>query len=230
MEEAVVTGPRERFLGRVREALAVGGQPGHATGIPYRGAIGYQGAGPDPVKRFCEELTTAGGHPHRARDRVAAVAVICDIVNQTNSKRILLGQGNSIDALNLKDALSGCNADVVRAQDLAARSNRERLFAADLGITGVYAAVAETGSLVLASGPDEPRSFSLLPSIHIAVVERSQIVADLFDLFDAFPGPSPALPSCLSLITGPSKTGDIELRLVTGVHGPGELHVVVVGD
>jgi L-lactate utilization protein LutC len=230
MEEAVVTGARERFLGRVRQALAADDRPGQAKGSPPRGAIGYQGAGPDPVGRFCEELTTAGGHAHRVRDRADAVAAVCDIVKQTNSKRILLGQGSFIDSLDLESALGRCNADVVRAGDLASNTSRERLFAADLGITGVYAAVAETGSLALSSGPDEPRSFSLLPPIHIAVVERGQLVPDLFDLFGLFPGPSPELPSCLSLVTGPSKTGDIELRLVTGVHGPGELHVVIVGD
>jgi L-lactate dehydrogenase complex protein LldG len=67
--------------------------------------------------------------------------------------------------------------------------------------------------------------------VHIAIADRSQLLPDLFDLFDLF---SPVAnlskstpPSCLTLITGPSKTGDIELKLVTGVHGPGEIHVIL---
>jgi len=82
--------------------------------------------------------------------------------------------------------------------------------------------------VVLASKPDEPRSASLLPPVHIALAERSQLLPDLFDLFDLF-SPVSTLPSSLTLITGPSKTGDIELKLVTGVHGPGEIHVVLCG-
>ena len=104
--------------------------------------------------------------------------------------------------------------------------SRDALFAADVGITGVTALVAETGSLVIAAGPHELRSTSLLPPVHIAVASSAQIVPDLFDLLEPY-GPDHALPSNLVLITGPSKTGDIELKLVTGVHGPGEVHVIV---
>ena len=80
--------------------------------------------------------------------------------------------------------------------------------------------------MVLATRPGQPRAVSLLPPVHIVVAHRNQIVPDLFDLFSQ--GAEAGLPACLSLITGPSKTGDIELKLVTGVHGPGEVHVVLV--
>ena len=106
---------------------------------------------------------------------------------------------------------------------------REAFFAADAGVSGVDHLVAETGSIALLARPDQPRSLSLLPPIHIAVADRSQLLPDLFDLFEArWEAERQGLPSCLSLITGPSKTGDIELRLVTGVHGPGEVHVVLI--
>ena len=86
--------------------------------------------------------------------------------------------------------------------------------------------IAETGSVAVRARPEEPRSLSLLPPVHVVVADRSQLVPDLFDLFAALA--SAGLPSGLALITGPSKTGDIELRLVTGVHGPGEVHVVLI--
>ena len=76
--------------------------------------------------------------------------------------------------------------------------------------------------------PEQPRSLSLLPPVHIAVARREQIVADLFDWFDDQQRDIHKLPACVSIITGPSKTGDIELKLVTGVHGPGEVHVILL--
>jgi L-lactate utilization protein LutC len=115
-------------------------------------------------------------------------------------------------------------------QVLPPETNRESLFCADIGITGVEALIAETGTIVQASRPGQPRLFSLLPPIYIAIADRSQLVPDLFDWFELIP--RDAAPNVLhanvSLITGPSKTGDIELRLVTGVHGPGEVHVVLI--
>jgi L-lactate dehydrogenase complex protein LldG len=70
---------------------------------------------------------------------------------------------------------------------------------------------------------------SLLPPVHIAIVERAQIVPDLFDLFAILEQQIPTgLPTNVALITGPSKTGDIELTLITGVHGPGKWHVIIV--
>ena len=95
------------------------------------------------------------------------------------------------------------------------------VFAADLGITSVSWAVAETGTLALCSEPGQGRVVSLLPATYLAIIEPSQIVPDLFDLFERFEDLKHDLPSNIVLVTGPSKTGDIELKLTTGVHGPG---------
>lgn len=215
-----MTTDRDRFLQRVREAVAAGNRAGAASPLEPRGDVGYQGAGPDPVARFRDELAAAGGKAHVVPDRPAAVAKVLELVEAKAARRVLLGRGAVIDALNLDD--------VLRSHGIAVfdpRAGREDAFAADLGITGVDYLVAETGSVALLSGPDRPRSFSLLPPVHVAVADRGQLLPDLFDLFAV---ERSELPACLSLITGPSKTGDIELRLVTGVHGPGEVHVVLI--
>ena len=92
-------------------------------------------------------------------------------------------------------------------------------------------AVAETGTLAVSAQIGRERLTSLAPPIHIAIVERSQIVPDLFDLFQKLADRGLAnLPSNLSCITGPSKTGDIELELTTGIHGPGTWIVVIIQE
>src|SRR5262249_35583259 len=159
-------------------------------------------------------FTAAGGKAHVVSNRDAAVAKVVELVRDQSARRVLLGRGTFLDALNLQEPLSALGVEVVRIDTLSAVGSREAFFAADLGISGVDHVVAETGTIAFLARREEPRSLSLLPSVHVAVAHRSQIIPDLFDLFEPAVGDEPrALPSCLSLITGPSKTGDIELNL-----------------
>jgi L-lactate dehydrogenase complex protein LldG len=110
-------------------------------------------------------------------------------------------------------------------------SNREALreicASADAGITCADYALADTGTLVMISSAEEARMISLLPPAHIAVVPANRILSGLDELLLMLPKPADATSSMV-LITGPSRTGDIEQILVRGVHGPGEIHVIVV--
>jgi L-lactate dehydrogenase complex protein LldG len=85
--------------------------------------------------------------------------------------------------------------------------------------------LADTGSVVLAASPDEPRARSLLPAVHVTRLREDRILPSLADLFAAVGGD---LPSALAIVSGPSKSGDIEQQMTVGVHGPGEVHVVLV--
>ena len=105
---------------------------------------------------------------------------------------------------------------------------RQACAAAAVGITSADYVLADTGSLVMLSSAAEARMISLLPPAHIAVVPSSRILTGLDELFTLLPSPADA-SSSMVLITGPSRTGDIEQILVRGVHGPGELTVVMVG-
>jgi L-lactate dehydrogenase complex protein LldG len=104
---------------------------------------------------------------------------------------------------------------------------RELCATADVGITSADYALADTGTLVMLSSPREARMISLLPPAHIAVVPRARILTGLDELFSLLPNPAETTSSMV-LITGPSRTADIEQILVRGVHGPGLLTVVVV--
>ena len=99
--------------------------------------------------------------------------------------------------------------------------------AADIGVTGADYALAETGTLVMLSSRQEARLISLLPPIHVAIVPRSRILANLDELLSLLPKPA-ELSSSMVLITGPSRTADIEQILVRGVHGPGEIYAIIV--
>jgi len=92
------------------------------------------------------------------------------------------------------------------------------------GVSRALYALADTGSVVLAAGPDEPRAESLLPEVHVTLLDPRCILPGLAELFRAVGG---SLPSALAIVTGPSRTTDIEQKLAIGVHGPGRVHVVI---
>ena len=102
---------------------------------------------------------------------------------------------------------------------------------ADLvGISGCFCAIAETGTLMLLSGPATPASVSLLPETHIALVRLSRIVATMEDAFALLRRELGEIPRAINFISGPSRTGDIEQTIVLGAHGPCRVHLVLMGD
>jgi len=98
-----------------------------------------------------------------------------------------------------------------------------------VSLTSCLAAIAETGTLMLVSGPDTPTTLNFLPDTEIVVVRAGQVVAayeDGWDLLRRLPG----MPRTVNFVTGPSRTGDIEQRIQLGAHGPRRLHVVLIED
>jgi L-lactate utilization protein LutC len=227
---------RDTFLARVRQAAAAGRayRVGAAGEMADHG--GYGGADADPAARFADEVKAAGGFASLVDTLDEARLRLSEILRESACQSALCWRHPLLDRLRLAelldahamarhdhDSLSRCSPDQARAFMLAA----------DVGISSVDYAIAETGTLALASAPGRERSTSLLPPLHVAIVDSAQIVPDLFDFFerlDPGDGSAPALASNWTLITGPSKTGDLELTLTTGVHGPGRLHVLIVRD
>jgi L-lactate dehydrogenase complex protein LldG len=102
----------------------------------------------------------------------------------------------------------------------------------EVSLSRAAAGVAESGTLVLLSGPDNPTTLNFLPETHIAVVRGDDIVAAYEDVFDRIRqalGPG-QMPRTLNMITGPSRTGDIEQRLELGAHGPKRLHIIILNN
>jgi len=97
-----------------------------------------------------------------------------------------------------------------------------------VGVTGAFAGIAETGTLMLVSGPDSPASVSLLPETHVAAVAAARIVPHMEDAWDLARAALGALPRAVNFISGPSRTGDIEQVIILGAHGPYRVHVILV--
>lgn len=97
-----------------------------------------------------------------------------------------------------------------------------------IGITGAYCGIAETGTLMLLSGPDTPAKTSLVPETHIAVVAASRIVPAMEDGWDLLRRELGTLPRQVAFVSGPSRTADIEMTLVLGIHGPYRVHILLV--
>jgi len=221
---------REAFLQRVREAA----QRGRAWRVERHEVpegTGYVGAGDDLPARIAAEVTAVGGTSYLVADLNEARDTLATLLQKFQPRRALLWEHPLLDRLEVAQLLASRNIDAVDHADLVQLdrpAQREQSLAADMGITSADWGIAETGTLVMRARPGQERLASLLPPVHVAIVERSQLAADLLDVFELLQAEGlDNLPSNITLITGPSKTGDIELQLTTGVHGPGEWHVIV---
>lgn len=222
---------RNPFLEKIRQATARG-RSYRATVNPdatHRAA--YVGGGDDPVASLIAEWKKVGGQGERVRGAAAAQQFVADFIGRNSIQRVLRWKHALLDRLEIDVPLAERGVSILTWDDFErqpADSRWPAVFAAELGITSVDWAVAETGSLALCARPGQGRAASLLPPRYLAIVEPAQIVPDLFDLFERLEAEKQQLPSNVTLVTGPSKTGDIELKLTTGVHGPGDVHLLVV--
>ena len=139
-----------------------------------------------------------------------------------------------VEALNLPSVLAPFSLPI-RIADPASSDENRMLFRKDagealLGVTSADYCIAESATLVIKSRPGHPRSASLLPTIHAAVVRSDQILKNTRELYALFSTSEEGLRNSTILITGPSKTADIEATLVHGAHGPRELHLFILTD
>lgn len=215
---------REQILGAVREQLARSPETSSHDDPPLEppaerstdAVVHTDRAG--RAAAFEQRLTAVGGCVHPVADAAAAARVIERIAGEHNAQRI--GVSDAPELGTIRGAL--------RCDTLSPDAGRDELLACEVGLTTAQWGIAETGSLVLVSGEEHHRRLSLTPTVHIAVLSADRIVATLGEALAKARGTTPAPPGAITLITGPSRTADIELTLVVGVHGPKELHVLLL--
>ena len=173
-----------------------------------------------PIARFHDALAAVGGHCIVVSDDRAAADAVQQIIKQKQAQRIAVS-----DAPLVQKVCAQIKSDAVQF----AQTEPPELFACDIGITSAQWAVAETGTLVLESDRERHRLSSLVPPVHVAIIEAAQVRQTLGEVLQAIGEQGPAgLSRTVTFITGPSRTSDIELTLAIGVHGPGELYVIII--
>jgi L-lactate dehydrogenase complex protein LldG len=201
-------------------------------GIPesYRSSpLGGAGGG-DLCERFKLELETVGGRVTIARSRAEVSPLLRSELAHWGATRLVSWDRSEFVDWNV-DWLwneARCTAWDCRGAgaEAAARFRREA-FAADVGVTTVDFAIANTGTMVMSARPQRPRGVSLLPTVHLALVRSSQLVERMGSVFSAYTGRAGGPPSAVYFVTGPSRTSDIENDLTIGVHGPAGVSVLV---
>ncbi|AIO33314.1 hypothetical protein DM39_940 [Burkholderia cenocepacia] len=211
---------RRNILARIRAAQCRAAEPDAAERDGVADYLARHPQGPRPpapadlVAAFAQEAA-------RMATTVDEVAALADVPAAV--ARYLAGHGLPMRAVawrtlaELDWAAAGLSVECRKPVD------------GDLvGLTGCFCATAETGSLVLLSGPDTYASAGLLPETHIAIVPASRIVAGHEDAFALIRAERGELPRAVNFVSGPSRTGDIEQTIVLGAHGPYRVHAIVV--
>lgn len=213
---------RAAFLALLRERLAAT-PPGHSVhAVPAPGpgptVASYRRLLDDPAAAFAEEAAALGVQVRRV-GKGGMPAFLGEVVAAHGVRRAVVS----------RDPETAGAASWLEALGVAVDAGAGAAAAADLGVTGAVCGIAATGSIVVAADRAGGRGASLLPPVHAALVRTESLLATPADLFRHLGRVFPSgLPSQVVVITGPSKTSDIELVLVSGVHGPAHLWVGLV--
>lgn len=211
---------RKAILSRIRQAQGRSAEPTAGERDAVRDYIGRHSQGPRPA--LGDDLVTHfKAQALRMSDTVDEVDAMEGVPGAV--ARYLDGIGVAKNAIAWKtmEGMDWSGAGV--AVEFRPPRNEDLV-----GITGAFCAVAETGTLMVLSGPRTWSSASLLPETHIAVVSASRIVGAMEDAFALARAEHGELPRATNFISGPSRTGDIEQTIVLGAHGPYRVHVIVV--
>lgn len=219
---------RDAVLARVRKALNKTGDRSTALAEAER-YVAAHAHGPRPampgnlVARFIARATDMASTVEQLPDRRSIAGAVARYVNALELPAELANHKSTAGVCwpefgDLDWAGAGLSIDV-----------RPTIGDDRLGVTGCYCAIAETGTLVITSGVDTPTATALLPDTHVAVVNADRVVSGMEEAFALMRAEHGILPRAFNMISGPSRTGDIEQTIVLGAHGPYRLHILVVG-
>jgi L-lactate dehydrogenase complex protein LldG len=212
---------REEILGKVREALGrKRGAP--LPPIPPTARVAPRTAG-EPgaeITQLLAEIEKLSGVTRRLASRDELRVALAELVKTEEVRGATVWTTPDLAAWGVAETLKALGVELVSAQ-----ADKHLVAACELGVTGVDAALPETGTLLLRSSPERPRVVSLLPRVHLAIFTPVVLRADLHQAFAEAKDAGYSV-----LVTGPSRTADIELTLTLGVHGPKALYAWVMNE
>ena len=190
---------------------------------------------PQLLDRFTDMAGRGGWNVHRVSGVEAAIGCVDSLIGDLGASRVVRSGQPVFDGVPVDTGLEWRGIEVtpiVRAGNAARADLRETIRHADVGLTGTDYALAETGSLVILPRRGLSRLVSLVPPVHIALVRPEEVLESLHDLFLLrrleYYRRGGEMGSYLNFITGPSRTADIEMTIVQGVHGPKSVHLVLI--
>ncbi|RDV82445.1 LutC/YkgG family protein [Ammonifex thiophilus] len=175
------------------------------------------------ISAFSAQARLLGAEVYRASSPGEARALVKEIIESTGVRRVALASSPLLASLDLIPVIEAAGAELVKG------SLREQAETAEMGITAFELAVAETGTLVHDATELDTRLFSMLPLVHLALVPVRGLVANLEEALNYWLTRG-EIPGYLAFVSGPSRTADIERVLTVGVHGPGRLLIVLLGE
>lgn len=218
---------RDAILARVRRNLAESGvQPEPAPPIPLR--THDQSDGKSLVDLFSEQLELVAGVCHRVSSVEGAAEALRAIVADHHAVR--LARTDDPMVIDLLERVVGT------FEILPPESDREQLLQCDIGVSAARFGIAQHGTIVLPSGQadldgERTRLVALLPKVHVAIIRASDLLGTVAEVLARLPelgDEDRPLPPTVTFATGPSRTADIEQKLVLGVHGPHAQHVILL--
>ena len=220
---------RAEFLESIRHRTRAGRyKPTNAPDVAWTGEPHESEPIENPPARFVEELEALGGHGKRVGSRKEAQEYVLELARKRDAKLLVRWDVDELRELGVDAPLGEAGIEVVVWRD--SEDPTEVASKADIGLSTAAWAIAETGTLVLEGGPGMGRTVTLLPPTYVAVVPVERILRTVPEAIGKYAGGVPGgLPANVCFHTGPSRSGDIEMSLFIGMHGPGDVHVVLVG-
>jgi L-lactate dehydrogenase complex protein LldG len=177
--------------------------------------------------QFAKELRALSAHVIETASDREAVATLADLAGKLGVRSIGVGADLSLAAPELEAALRSIGCEISWVPRQAAENFTHRLAELDAGLVEAEHGIALTGTLAMLASPGRARSLSLIPKVSFVLLRADRILPNLAAVLNTI-GPARLEAYPMVLVTGPSRTGDIEKRLVLGVHGPTALYVIVL--